>query len=70
MQTILAYQFFEMLKLGLVSDKIIAVRLVPETFESRIVDENVRSAGSIRSIFKIEIAPVQIEGVAVRIKCD
>jgi len=70
MQMILAYQFFEVLKFGLESDKIIAVRLVPETLESRIVDENVRGAWSIRSTLEIEVAPVQIEGVTIGIVRD
>src|SRR6267142_446522 len=59
-----------MSKVGLVRYKIIALRLMPKALKSRIVDENVPSAGSIGSIFKVEIASVQCQGFAVDIERD
>src|SRR5258708_16033541 len=63
-----ANQVFEIPEICLVGLKIIALRLEPETLESHVVDENVRGAGSIRSILKIEVASIQRQGVAIRIE--
>src|SRR5260370_20171792 len=48
----------------------VAFRLIPKALKSRVVDENVPRAWSIRSVFKIEIAPVQCQGFAVDIERD
>src|SRR5437667_12489535 len=59
-----------MLQLGLIGHKIIALRLLPKALEAGIVDEHVWGAGSIGSVFKIEVAPVQVQRVAIRIERD
>src|ERR1700694_1521155 len=63
-----ANQVFEIPEVCLVGLKIIALRLEPETLESHVVDEYVRGAGSIGSILKIEVAPIQRQGVAIGIE--
>src|SRR6202521_1243374 len=63
-----ANQVFEIPEVCLVGLKIIALRLDPETLELRVVDEDVRSAGSIGSILKIEVASIQRQGVAIGIE--
>src|SRR5882762_5821189 len=67
-QILLANQVFEIPKVCLVGLKIIALRLKPETLESHVVDENVRGAGSIGPILKIEVASIQRQGVAIGIE--
>src|SRR5437762_12162304 len=57
-----------MFQLGLIGHKIIALRLLPKALEAGIVDEHVWGAGSIGSVFKIEVAPVQVQRVAIRIE--
>src|SRR5258708_13475061 len=63
-----ANQVFEITEVCLVGLKIIALRLDPDTLESRVVDEDVRGAGSIGPILKIEAATIQRQGVAIGIE--
>jgi hypothetical protein len=67
-EMISAYQVFEFLEIRLVGHKIVALRVEPEPLESRVVDEDVWSARGIRPIFKIKVASVQDQGVALYIK--
>src|SRR5467141_145600 len=63
-EMILAKQIFEFLELWLVGHEITALRVEPKPLESRVINEDVRSARCIRAIFQIKITPIQNQDVA------
>src|SRR2546430_17681426 len=67
-EMILTNQIFELLEPWQVSYEIVALRVEPKSLESRVINEDVRSARCIRAVFQIEITPIQNQDVSLYIK--
>ena len=63
-------QAFQMVHLRMIGHQVVAVRVVPKLFQLRLVDEYVRRARSVGTVFKIEVAAIQEKSVLAGIEKD